>query len=141
MPDLAPGDPTTSGPGNAKGGDGKDEQQGQAPEFQLDPQAQAVLAALAASGGGSSSGGGGSSSGGGSAGPVDPTISAAASFYFQLWGIKPPLGYIEGFIGGGHDLFDFMREQLARPGASKQKFYRDQYAQFASLLARTFGRR
>jgi len=89
---------------------------------------------------GGTSGGGSSGNGGGGA-PADPTISAAAQFYFQLWGIKPPLGYIEGFIGAGHDLFDFMREQLARPGASKQQFFRDQYARFSSLLAQAFGKR
>jgi hypothetical protein len=137
-PDLAPGDPTTSGPGNAGGGgDGGGGDKGQdVPEFTVNTEQLAALLGAAGGGGGSSSSGGG-----GSAGPADPTIGAAASFYFQLWGVKPPIGYIEGYIRQGHDLFDFMREQLARPGAAKQKFFRDQYAQFASLLARTFGRR
>ena len=93
--------------------------------------------------GGSSSGSSSSSSsssGGGSA-PVDPTVSAAASFYYQLWGQKPPMGYIEGFIRGGHDLFDFMTWQLSRPGAAKQTFYRDEFARYAAVAARTFGKR
>jgi hypothetical protein len=95
---------------------------------------------LALLGQGSSSGGssGGGSSGGG---PVDPTISAAASFYYQLWGTKPPQGYIEKFLDGSTDLFDFIRFQLGRPGADRQKFFRDQFAQYAQAAAQLFGRR
>jgi len=95
----------------------------------------------ASSSGGSSSSGSSSSSGGGSSAPADPTVSAAASFYYQLWGAKPPMGYIEGFIRGGHDLFDFMTWQLSRPGAAKQQFYRDEFARYAAVAARTFGKR
>lgn len=105
------------------------------PAYNTDPATAAILAALI--GGGSSSGG---SSGGGAA-PVDPTIGAASSFYFQLWGIKPPAGYVEGKIAGGFDLFDFMAEQLARPGAAKQTFFRDKYAQYAGALASRLGTR
>jgi hypothetical protein len=86
------------------------------------------------------SGFGGFGSGGGSA-PVDPTVAAAEQFYFQLWGRKPPEGYIESFIRQGHDLFDFMRWQLSRPGADNQQFYRDQFARYASIAAQVFGRR
>ncbi len=89
------------------------------------------------SGAGSSSGGGG----GGGGGSSDPTVSAAEQFYFQLWGVKPPTSYVASFIKGGHDLFDFMQWQLARPGAAKQQFYRDEYSRYAAELAQVMGTR
>lgn len=98
-----------------------------------DPELQRTLAAILGS-----SGSGGSSGG---AAPVDPTVTAASSFYFQLWGRKPPTGYIEGFINQGHDLFDFMTFQLARPGADNQQHFRDEFARYSALAAQVFARR
>ncbi len=96
-----------------------------------------TLAAILGGSGGSSS----SSSGGGHTAPVDPTVSAAEQFYFQLWGVKPPTEYISGFIKGGHDLFDFITWQLSRPGAAKTKYFRDRFSSYAGELAQVMGTR
>ena len=87
--------------------------------------------------------GGTSSSGGTSSGtsaPVDPQVSAAVSFYYQLWGTKPPAGYIEHFLNGERDLFDFIKFQLSRSGADNQIFFRDRYATYAGQAASIMGR-
>lgn len=96
-----------------------------------------ILAKYGLLGGGS--GGGGGFGGGGA--PEDPTVTAAKQFYFQLWGRKPPQGYVERFIDRGHDLYDFVVWQLSRPAARAQQYYRDQFARYASIAASVFGRR
>jgi hypothetical protein len=85
--------------------------------------------------------GGDSSDGGGGAAPVDPTVSAASSFYFQLWGVKPPEGYVENFLDGSTDLFDFITFQLSRPTADNQIFFRDRFASYAQQAAAIMARR
>ena len=89
------------------------------------------------------SGGGGSSSGGGSSGgaPVDPQVGEAASFYFQLWGKVPPAGYVQHFLNGETDVFDFIRFQLSRPGPRKTRFYANALSQYAAQAASIMGRR
>jgi hypothetical protein len=121
--------------GNPPGGDGKDEDEETVPELDLSD----ILGLLGITGGGTSSGGGGTSSGGG--GTVDPTVSAATSFYFQLWGVKPPAGYIENFLNGERDLFDFIKFQLSRPRADNQIFFRDRFAAYAQQAAGIFATR
>jgi hypothetical protein len=85
--------------------------------------------------------GDGSSGSSGSAPPVDPTESAAESFYFQLWGRKAPKGYVKHFLNGEKDLFDFVRFQLSRPNADQQVYYRDHYANYAAQLGNLMGKR
>lgn len=114
-------------------GDGGSTEDGGVPEFDItDPTIQGVLASILSGSGGGSGGGGGT---------VDPTVSAAEQFYFQLWGRKAPRGYVSGFISAGHDLQDFMTWQLSRPEAQREAFFRDEYARYASVLARVMGRR
>jgi hypothetical protein len=86
---------------------------------------------------------GGTSTSGGSSGgsaSVDPQVSAAMSFYYQLWGTKPPAGYIEHFLDGTRDLFDFIKFQLSRPNADNQIFFRDRFATYAQQAASIMGR-
>lgn len=63
------------------------------------------------------------------------------SFYYQLWGRKPPANYIESFLNGQHDLFDFIQFQLARPGADNQIYFRDRFAGYAAQAASIMGGR
>jgi len=122
---------TGDGGGGGGGGGGKDEDEETPPTLDLTD----LTTLLGGVDGGTSSGGG--SSGGAT---VDPTVSAATSFYFQLWGVKPPAGYIENFLNGTRDLFDFIKFQLSRPNADNQVFFRDRFATYAAQAASIMGR-
>jgi hypothetical protein len=104
-----------------------------------DPIISALLGNIVGGGGSSSSGGGSSSSGGGA--PGDPQVAEATSFYLELWGKLPPNGYVQNFIGGETDIFDFIRFQLSRPGARKTRFYANRLAEYAAQAASIMGRR
>jgi hypothetical protein len=68
-------------------------------------------------------------------------VSEATAFYLELWGKLPPNGYVQNFIGGETDIFDFIRFQLSRPGARKTRFYADRLAGYAAQAASIMGRR
>ena len=104
-----------------------------------DPIIAALLGGIVGGGGSSSSGSSGGSSGGGA--PGDPQVSEATAFYLELWGKLPPNGYVQNFIGGQTDIFDFIRFQLSRPGARKTRFYADRLAGYAAQAASIMGRR
>ena len=128
---LMPPPPPDTGDGGGGGGGGGGD--GSPPGLDLG----GVLGGI---GGGTSSGGGSSTSSTGGSAPVDPQVSAAASFYYQLWGTKPPAGYIENFLNGTRDLFDFIKFQLSRPNADNQIFFRDRFATYAAQVASIMGR-
>ena len=121
------------------GGGGAPEEGNAPPALDLsDPIIQALLGGIV--GGGSSSSGGGSSGGGGGP-PADPQLAEATAFYVELWGKMPPNGYVQHFLDGSTDVFDFIRFQLSRPGARKTRFFADRLAQYAAQAASIMGRR
>ena len=71
---------------------------------------------------------------------VDPAVSAAQSFYVQLWGTEAPKGYIERYFKAGGDLYDFQEAELSRPGARQTNYYQDRAYGYANRLAQIFGR-
>jgi len=103
-----------------------------------------VIPGLTTGGGdgdGGSSSSSSSSSSGGSSVPTDPTIGEAESFYYQLWGRRAPQGYVQSFLNGQTDLFDFIQFQLGRPGARKTRFYANALSGYAAQAAQIMGRR
>jgi hypothetical protein len=137
-PHPGPPPPTTGG------GDGGNEDNAPPPIDLSDPIIAALLGGVTGGGGGSSSSsssGGGSSSSSGGGAPGDPQVSEATAFYLELWGKLPPNGYVQNFIGGETDIFDFIRFQLSRPGARKTRFYADRLAGYAAQAASIMGRR
>jgi hypothetical protein len=121
------------------GGGGNDGGDKTTPPPTLDLTDPTILALLGLTGG--AGGGSSSSGGGGSAAPSDPQFSEAYSFYVQLWGRKPPSGYVEHFLDGSTDIFDFMAFQLSRPGARKTRFYANALSGYAAQAAQLMGRR
>jgi len=137
-----PGGGPHPGPPPPTTGDGDGGQDGNAPPpIDLsDPIISALLGGIVGGGGGSSSGSsGGSSSGGGA--PGDPQVGEATAFYLELWGKLPPNGYVQNFMNGTTDIFDFIQFQLSRPGARKTRFYADRLAGYAAQAASIMGRR
>jgi len=114
---VSPPAPGDAGGGGAQGPGG----------FQVDPATQAILDQLL-----------GSSS---TTKAVDPTVSAGERAYFQIWGVKPPHGYIQALAKQGLNVHEIIANELAKPGARKTSFYRDVYAKFAAQAASVMGMR
>jgi hypothetical protein len=72
---------------------------------------------------------------------IDPLLAAGERAYFQIWGTKPPKGYIKSLADQGLNVNEIILNELQKPAARKTFFYRNQYAQFASQLAQLMGAR
>ncbi len=72
---------------------------------------------------------------------VDPTVAAGERSYFDIWGVKPPKGYIKALVGQGLNAFEIAYHELSKPGATRTSYWRDKEAYFASIAAQLFGRR
>lgn len=113
-------------------GGGPDEQatSGNAPEFASGEAAQILGQIL-----------GGGGEGKGERGPTDPTVAAGKRAYFQIWGVKPPRGYIEQLVRQGLNVYEIIEHELSKPQARRTNYYRDRYAEFAEVAARIMGMR
>ncbi len=69
----------------------------------------------------------------------DATVIAGKRAYFQIWGVEPPPGYIENLVRSGLNQFEIISNELAKPGARRTSFYRDQYAALANAAAQLMG--
>lgn len=72
---------------------------------------------------------------------VDPTVAAGKRAYFEIWGVKPPGGYIEGLVKQGLNVYEIIEHELSKPQARRTNYYRRRYAEFAELAARVMGMR
>jgi len=115
------GPPPTDG---GKGGDGGTPPTG----FTIDPDTAKFLESILGPPG----------SGGGTK-RIDPTVATASRDYFQIWGVDPPHGYIEGLVRSGMNRFEIISLELSKPQARRTAFYRDTYARLAATAAQLFG--
>jgi len=70
---------------------------------------------------------------------VDPEVSAGERLYFQIWGTKPPKGYIEGLVKAGLNIFEIQAHELSKPGAKRTQYYQGKFADYAATLAQAMG--
>lgn len=70
---------------------------------------------------------------------VDPTVTVASRDYFEIWGVEPPHGYIEGLVKSGMNRFEIISHELSKPQARRTAFYRDNLSRFAAMAAQLMG--
>lgn len=121
MPPEGHGPPVDGGQDGGGGGT-------PAPGFTIDPDTAKFLESILGPAG----------SGGGTR-RVDPTVATASRDYFQIWGVDPPHGYIEGLVRSGMNRFEIISNELSKPQARRTAFYRDTYARLAATAAQLFG--
>ncbi len=126
--DTSGGDPggtinSILGPQETSVPEGQQQPAGATPQFQLDPQLAALLQQAQSSG----------------SHKVDPTVAAGERIYFQIWGVKPPHGYIRHLVQQGMNVFEIAQHELSKPGARKTQYYRDRFAEAAYAIAQAMG--
>ena len=83
--------------------------------------------------------GGTGGGGGGGGGTTDPHISQLSSAYYTLWGLMPPPGYVEK--NASLNVYEFIEQERQKPAFMQSKTAEQEFAGFASQLARLLGTR